>query len=157
VTVLTRDQLAKALNDVAPVVLAFEQLFRNVNENTLAVGTGVESTQALQDATVLTLSANDTLTNERIVQAGRGIQLTDTGAALVIAMIANLIINGNNRLTFNLLADTNLTVIQSGTVMVEESPMANLGNYASDAAAAAGGVPVAGLYHTAGTVKVRLS
>lgn len=29
-------------------------------------------------------------------------------------------------------------------------------NYANDAAAAAGGVPIGGLYHTAGTVKVRL-
>lgn len=32
-----------------------------------------------------------------------------------------------------------------------------LGNYASDAAAAAGGVPVGGLYHTAGAVKVRVA
>ena len=31
-----------------------------------------------------------------------------------------------------------------------------LGNYANDAAAAAGGVPLNGLYHTAGAVKVRL-
>ena len=30
-----------------------------------------------------------------------------------------------------------------------------LGNYASDSAAAAGGVPIGGLYHSSGTVKVR--
>ena len=30
-----------------------------------------------------------------------------------------------------------------------------LGNYASDSAAATGGVPVGGLYHSSGTVKVR--
>ena len=30
-----------------------------------------------------------------------------------------------------------------------------LGNYASDSAAATGGVPIGGLYHSSGTVKVR--
>jgi hypothetical protein len=33
---------------------------------------------------------------------------------------------------------------------------AGLGNYANDAAAAVGLVPIGGLYHTTGTVKVRL-
>ena len=32
-----------------------------------------------------------------------------------------------------------------------------LGDYASDSAAAGAGVPVGGLYHTAGTVKIRLT
>ena len=32
-----------------------------------------------------------------------------------------------------------------------------LGNYASDSAAATGGVPIGGLYHNAGAVKVRVS
>lgn len=32
-----------------------------------------------------------------------------------------------------------------------------LGNYASDAAAATGGVPIGGLYHSSGTVKVRVA
>jgi hypothetical protein len=30
-------------------------------------------------------------------------------------------------------------------------------NFASDAAAATGGIPLGGLYHTAGTIKIRLS
>tara|TARA_Y100000593_G_scaffold62363_1_gene115544 strand:+ start:923 stop:1228 length:306 start_codon:yes stop_codon:yes gene_type:complete len=33
----------------------------------------------------------------------------------------------------------------------------DLGNYADDAAASTGGVQVGGLYHTSGTVKVRLT
>ena len=32
-----------------------------------------------------------------------------------------------------------------------------LGNYASDSAAATGGVPIGGLYHSSGAVKVRVS
>ena len=32
-----------------------------------------------------------------------------------------------------------------------------LGNYASDSAAATGGVPIGGLYHNAGAVKVRVA
>ena len=38
--------------------------------------------------------------------------------------------------------------IQSGVLIT---------SYANDAAAAAAGVPVGGLYHTAGTVKIRLT
>jgi hypothetical protein len=30
-------------------------------------------------------------------------------------------------------------------------------NFANDAAAATGGIPLGGLYHTAGTIKIRLS
>jgi len=57
---------------------------------------------------------------------------------------------------------------QSATWLLNGSPVAVLvptglkscmpvASYANDAAAAVGGVPVGGLYHTTGTVKVRLA
>lgn len=152
-----RLELAKALNGVEPVVRALELLFQATNLNTAALGTGAEATVALQDATVLTLSPNDTFTNERVVQSGQGIQLIDTGTALIIRLLYNLIINGGFQLRINLPADVDLTVIQSGTIMLEEDPMADLGDYADDAAAAAAGVPVRGLYRTANAVMVRIA
>ena len=60
----------------------------------------------------------------------------------------NGISNGVMAFTSSLKAAT----IFSGSIQIG----ANLVNYANDAAAAAGGVPVGGLYHTSGTVKVRL-
>ena len=61
----------------------------------------------------------------------------------------NGISNGVMAFTSSLKAAT----IFSGSIQIG----VNLVNYANDAAAAAGGVPVGGLYHTAGTVKVRLT
>ena len=61
----------------------------------------------------------------------------------------NGISNGVMAFTSSLKAAT----IFSGSIQIG----ANLVNYANDAAAAAGGVPVGGLYHTTGTVKVRLT
>lgn len=156
-TTLTRADLVNALNNNPKVVLAFEQLFSAVVENTTALTTGAAATGAINDATVLTLSPNDTFTNERVVAAGQGIRLNDTGSALVISMLANIAMNGTSRLTFNLIADASLSVIQSGTVMVKENPVANLGNYANDAAAAGGGVPVGGLYRNANAVQIRVA
>jgi hypothetical protein len=58
------------------------------------------------------------------------------------------------RLSFNNITDDRTWKLpnQSGTLTVLETSS----NYASDALAAAGGIPVGGLYHTAGVVKIRL-
>jgi len=43
----------------------------------------------------------------------------------------------------------------SGKILYRPT-ITGLGNYANDAAAAVGGVPINGLYHTTGTIKIRL-
>ena len=50
-------------------------------------------------------------------------------------------------------ASMKAATIFSGSIQIG----ATLVNYANDGAAASGGVPVGGLYHTAGAVKVRLT
>lgn len=45
----------------------------------------------------------------------------------------------------------------TGTIALTSQLPTVAGNYASDALAAAGGVPVGGMYHTAGVVKIRLT
>ena len=59
------------------------------------------------------------------------------------------ITNGLMAVTASMKAAT----IFSGSIQIG----ATLSNYANDGAAASGGVPVGGLYHTTGTVKVRLT
>ena len=59
------------------------------------------------------------------------------------------ITNGLMAVTASMKAAT----IFSGSVQIGLT----LSNYANDGAAASGGVPVGGLYHTAGAVKVRLT
>lgn len=50
--------------------------------------------------------------------------------------------------------DVNITTLISTAITAAAVKVAD--NYADDAAAAAGGIPVGGLYHTAGAVKIRL-
>lgn len=150
----TRAALQRAFPNAEPfVILALDALFGTVDSVNTSVTTGADATQALQDATVLTLSPNDAFTNERVVAAGNGIRLTDTGSQLVISLLS-LIINGGGRLSINLGGDAQLTVIQSGTVMVEEAAQADLVNYADAAAASAAGLPSGSLFRTGEVVKV---
>jgi hypothetical protein len=54
-------------------------------------------------------------------------------------------------------ANINLSLEPAGTTGCISVPTDGLRNYADDAAAASGGVPVRGLYHTSGAVKIRLA
>lgn len=160
-TTLTRADLSKVFGDNPKVISAFETVLKAVGDGEVAQALNVAATAALQDATVITLSPNDTLNNERVLQQGHGISLTDTGSALIIALAYAFYINGGFRLTVNLLADTDLNVPFSGTAMVAEnirSPqLAASASYANDAAAAAGGVVVGQFYRNGSVVNVRVT
>jgi len=115
------------------------------------------------------LIGGDVLGNARLNQATASIQFataslnTYTGSnnsvvARILQTTASLntytgsligITNGLMAVTASMKAAT----IFSGSVQIGLT----LSNYANDGAAASGGVPVGGLYHTSGTVKVRLT
>ena len=99
---------------------------------------------------------------------------TDAVAAMVSASLNTTIYAvsasiGNNITAVSSSINTNInTVISTGTqlaaIMAYTASLlsvklhsGSLVNYANDAAAATGGVPVGNLYHTAGAVKVRLT
>ena len=99
---------------------------------------------------------------------------TDAVAAMVSASLNTTIYAvsasiGNNITAVSSSINTNInTVISTGTqlaaIMAYTASLlsvklhsGSLVNFADDAAAATGGVPVGNLYHTAGTVKVRLT
>lgn len=157
-TRLTREQIAQAVGTDVATILAFEELFRSVVDGTGATTLNAAATKELQDASVLTLSPNDTFTNERVIAAGQGIELIDTGSNLIIATLFNIAMNGGYRLTINLPADLNVSIPFSGTVMIEENPSAVLPEYATNALALSGGLVAGDLFRTTiageATVKV---
>ena len=77
---------------------------------------------------------------------------TDAVAAIVSGSI-------NTRIESVISTGTQLASIMAYTASLLSVKLhsGSLVNYANDAAAAAGGVPVGNLYHTAGAVKVRLT
>jgi hypothetical protein len=69
--------------------------------------------------------------------------------------------NAANNYTLKNNEDGSFAIKKGTTGMLSIDASGNLkftlGSYASDAAAATGGVPIGGLYQTSGTVKVRLT
>lgn len=167
--IISRELLASELRNPR-LIVAFEQQARAVVETQETVSTTLGATDALQDATFLTLSPNATLTNERIFRAGRGIAFDLTDESLIVKT-SEAVPAVEGGYPVNLLAEgpTSLALPLSGVLATTDQPemlsnktlelprLSGVVNYADDAAAAAGGVPVGGVYHTAGALKVRLA
>jgi len=115
------------------------------------------------------LIGGDVLGNARLNQATASIQFTtaslntQTGSQNSVNLAISTATGSLNSTTSSLIGITNglmavtasmkAATIFSGSIQIG----ATLSNYANDGAAASGGIPVGGLYHTAGTVKVRLT
>lgn len=135
------------------MIAAFEDMDNQVEESSAGTTSALAATQAIQDATVLVLSPNETFANERILRLDDGLDMEDDGTFLTIKL-KDVARTQDYAVTLIAEGDAELLVPLKGTVMTKES--AGLGNFATDAAAAAGGVPLGGFYHNAGAVRVRL-
>jgi hypothetical protein len=132
-----------------------QRMIRAMEEQSIAVSSGVAATSALQDATVIVLSPNGDFTNERTLEVGAGIEMEITDDA-VILRVADVVRSENFVVTMLPSDNTVLNLpATSGTLIGTINALAVLGNYASDAAAAAGGVPVGGLYRNGSAVQIR--
>lgn len=169
VPTLRRDALIAALNGDRRLATAFEQQAVAVTENQEATSLQVEATQAIQDATVLVLSPNATFNNERVLKLGDGITATDDGTYLTLSVNDRVAhVAGGFRTDLTAQGDTNVVLPLDGVLATVDgyeeltnktlsgavlaAAILNASEYASDAAAAAGGVPVGGLYLKAGAV-----
>jgi hypothetical protein len=151
-----REALARHFGDDHRTIAAFEQLFNSVETNGATVASNAEATEQLQDATVITLSANATLNNERILKLAPGLKAVDDGEFLTITL-EDVARSENYAVTFIAQGDSQLAVPLVGTVLVKEHIGASVfGNYANDAAAAAAGVPIEGLYRNGSVLMVRV-
>lgn len=153
-TPITRADLEQSFPSLTPKVrAAIEAIFPQLILLAQQSDASVAATEGINNATVLTLSANDAFGNERIIAHGSGVVFQDNGpgSTFIIALANDLHFNGPYRVAFNLLADTNLDLPASGRVLVDDDFAG--GPYATDAAAAADGIAVGQIYrHTAGTV-----
>lgn len=169
-TGMMRADLAQFFGNNPRLLRAFEDQAREVTENSEGLRTTAEATQSLQQATVLTLSPNAELTNERVLQIGRGLSAVDSEGFLNLSTSDNIpVLNGGFTLTITLEGDsavgiplTGILATQSNTETLEnktlEAPkFSGLGNYVDDAAAAAGGVPVGGMYRNGSALMVRVA
>lgn len=138
---VTRDDLSRAFPNSPKLVRAFEMLFQQGGQVAGVITSQAEATQALDQATVVTLSANDAFSKERVLAVdGDTMSLTDEGEGLriVIALINNVVTQGGFPCTFNLGSETALDLPASGRVLTDL--FLSEGPFADDAAASAGGV-----------------
>lgn len=167
---LPRDLLAKALGGNPRVVAAFERQAQKVEESAHAASANATATDAIQDATVLVLSPNAAFTNERVLRVGSGIRAHDDGQFLTLSVadeiphvqggfVVHLTAQGETNIILPLagvLVTRDATETLSGKTL-EAPKLSVLGNYASDAAAATGGVPIGGVYRNASALMVRVA
>lgn len=141
---VTRAQIDKAVpNADQAFKLTLEQV---MNRYGATADSTVAATQAIQDATALTLSPNAGFSSERVLTfdpAGFATEDTGPNGAFVVSLLSSIAATLGFRLEFNLASDTYLDLPASGRVLE-----ATLGNatYIDDAAAAAGGIQVGEVY-----------
>ena len=82
--ILDRAELTKALGGNTRLARAFEQTNLAVSDTQDAAASNAAATDALADATVLTLSPNASFNNERVLKHGPGITTKDDGQTLTI-------------------------------------------------------------------------
>lgn len=167
---MRRDLLAEAFGDNQRLIAGFEEQAEIVEATAGQAATAVEATEALDAATVLVLSPNAAFSNERVVLAGAGISLIDSGSTVTIQVSALVPkIDGSGKATFYTTADSTLLLPVTGTLAtlagsetlsnkhVVKPLVSSWGNYANDAAASAAGVPVGGVYRNGSALMVRVA
>lgn len=149
------------------IVRQFEEMQDIVGTTSDVATANVAETQALRDASFVTLSSNAELTNERVLSVGPGLSLSasDTGVTLT----SNVYSDDGWPVQFNVTGATVLELPTAGIVATRSGAealsnktlaapkLSGLGDYADDTAAASGGVPVGGVYHNSGALRVRLA
>ena len=166
---LQRDALFRALGGDQRLVRAFEDQALAVESSTEVAATVVEATEALQDASVVTLSENGAFTNERVLTASETVQIDASQEGLVKLRVKGVALAQGFTPVFAAPGNITYTLPPTGSLVSRDSTdtlsnktlaaplLSGLVNAASDAAAATAGVPVGGVYHNSGILRVRLA
>lgn len=152
------------------LVVALETAINTAPVAAQQAAASVAATEALDAATVLTLSPNTAFRNERVLALGSGLSSSDSGASLALDVSASVVrVSGGFTCSLVVTGNTMVAVPLSGvlaTVANTETlsnktlaapKLSGLGNYANDGAAAAGGVPVGGVYRNGSALMVRVT
>lgn len=163
---ISRPELERVFNQRA--ARQFETLQEHVANTVETTSANVDATETLQTATFVTLSANTELPNEYVLSVGPGLSISAASGAVTIYSEAP-VISGGHPVTFTVTGPTNLALPISGILATRAgvetlsnktlaAPLVSgLGDYANDAAAAAGGVPVGGVYRNGSVLMVRVA
>jgi hypothetical protein len=147
---------------------AMEQVFNTSDVVQSQLAANVEATDAMDAATVITLSSNTAFKNERVLKLGAGLKATDTGAELQLDATGPAL-TGGFPVTLQAFGASNIALPLGGVLATVSNvetlrnktlnapKLSGLGDYADDTAAAAGSVPVGGMYRTGSALKVRVS
>lgn len=164
---LRREDLERVFGTTA--ARQFEEMQQAVAETDETVSANVDATGRIADATVITLSPNADLANERVLSLGDGLEfvLTDGGVTIRLTNVPR--IDGGFPVRFVAGGETEVAVPLTGILATRENveTLANktlaaprfsgLVNAADDTAAATAGVPVGGAYLASGAFRVRLA
>ena len=136
----------------------------------LARQSSAAGTENSADATYITASPNTQLPNERVLTVGEGLSVVDTDGIFRIDTTNELVKSGNGfQVVFASTAPAIILVPPSGKMAttgnietltnktLDAPKFSSLGNYANDAAAAAGGVPINGGYLNGSVFMVRVA
>lgn len=151
---LQRHLLEKYFGDDPRLVAAFEDQAAAVEANSTASQSAVEGTNAIKEASLVTLSENAEFTNERVLLDSDSIE-REIGDGTLKLKVKDVVRSQDFTVKLVPTGDSELGVPESGD-LISSQKVTTLGNFASDAAAAGGGVPIGGLYHNAGVLRVRL-
>lgn len=166
--VFRRDDLAQFFGKNPRLQRAFEDQALAVQDSSAASTSAVAATNALQDATVIVLSPNAAFTNERVLRLEDGLELDDSDPAFLTIRLKDVARSSDYAVTLVPEGDTTLFLPLTGTLATRENVETlanktldqpseiNLGNYANDAAAAIGGVPVWGAYRNGSVRMIRV-
>lgn len=166
----TRRDLEKYFPGDTRMQRAMEEQRDSVNASAEGLQTTAQTTEKLEQASVLVLAGNAAFSNERVFQLGRGLSGEDRDGFLtiqtsdVVPLVTGgfsvaLVAVGNSQVRLPL-TGTLATVGNPETLLnktLDAPSITNLGNYANDAAAATGGVPVGGVYRNGSVLQVRVS
>lgn len=163
---IDREELRRVFNPRA--ARAFEDLQDTVATQGETQTANVAATDAIAQASYITLSANAELPNEYVLSVGEGLSIATSAGAVVLTATGPRI-TGTHTVNFIVTGHCNVVVPLVGTLATLEGPetMANktldapsltgLVNAANDAAAAGAGVPVGGIYRNGSVVMVRVA
>lgn len=161
--------LAKYFSADPRLISDFEEQDERITRVETTTTTNTEATAALTDATFVTLSPNSELPNERVLAFGQGLTGNDAGNQVILSVVGVPVLSNNFNVVLSVDGDTVLSLPLSGILAtlagaeiftnktLSAPKLTAIGDYADDTAAAAGGVPISGVYRTASALKVRVT
>lgn len=153
---INRDELASFLSPRA--VRQFEEMQAEVATASEAVTANVDATARLTDATVITLSPNADLANERVLSLGEGLEFELVEGGVIIRLKGVPLVEGGFPVRLVAGGDTEVVVPLTGILATRQNAetltnktlagpkVSGLATYADNAAALAGGLAAGALY-----------